>query len=72
MGIEAMQAEELKELGEFSKKLAEFWRSEEGDVLRKLMAEFTEGYMGEIMQGDQHAFRAVRAINDCRKCGSKE
>ena len=67
MSIDQMASDVLKETAEFSSRLSEFWKSENGDGLRKLMAELTEQYMGEIMQGDAHAYRAVRAMNDLAK-----
>lgn len=67
MGIETLSNEHLKEMGDFSLGLSEFWKSDKGDDLRKVMADLTQQYMAEIMGGDAHAYRAVRALNDLAK-----
>jgi len=67
VAIDQMSSEVLKEMGEVASSLSEFWKSENGEGLRKIMAELTENYMSEIMNGDPHAFRAVRAMNDLAK-----
>ena len=55
-------------MGVTHSQLAEFWKSEDlGGALRKVMAELTEQYMGEIMNGDPHAYRAVRAMSELAK-----
>jgi hypothetical protein len=67
VGIESLSNDQLKDMGDASLKLSEFWLGELGNGLREKMAELTEIYMSEIMQGDPHAFRAVRAMSDLAK-----
>lgn len=62
-----MSTEILKEMGEVSQSLMDFWKSDLGDSLRKIMSELTEQYMTEVMNGDPHAYRAVRAMSDLSK-----
>lgn len=68
LGIEQLSNDTLKEMGVTHSQLAEFWKAEDlGGALRKVMAELTEQYMGEIMNGDPHAYRAVRAMSELAK-----
>lgn len=67
MALEQLSNEQLKEYAEHTSVLAEFWSGPLGDALRTEMVNLTEMYMREIMDGDAHAFRAVRAMNDLAK-----
>jgi hypothetical protein len=62
MTLQTVPQIDLLEQGKLSEALANFWRSDEGSDLRKLMGEVTSEYLVEVMNGEPHSFKGIEAM----------